>query len=63
MRTRTIDLRPRCERCQKLPRGKMNLAAYEKYKPYCSYHCQEWAALEGAMAYIKSVRPDKGAEK
>ena len=47
-----LDLRPRCKRCGKMPRGKMQTENYERYKPYCSYHCQEWANLEGAQRYI-----------
>ncbi len=47
-----LDLRPRCKRCKKLPRGKMQRANYERYAPYCSYHCQEWAQLEDAQRYI-----------
>lgn len=47
-----IDLLPRCARCNKLPRGKLAKESYERYHPYCSFHCQEWAQLEGAQAYI-----------
>ena len=50
--TMKLDLRPRCKRCGKMPRGKMQTENYERYKPYCSYHCQEWANLEGAQRYI-----------
>lgn len=52
---RVLDLRPRCERCKKLPRGKMRLENFERYKPYCSYHCQEWAQLENASAYVRNM--------
>ena len=50
-----LDLRPRCvrPRCDKLIRnGKMAQATYQRYKPYCSYACQEWHNLEKAQAYI-----------
>ena len=47
-----LDLRPRCKRCGKLPRGKMQAENFKRYAPYCSYHCQEWANLEGAQRYI-----------
>ena len=52
----TLDLRPRCKRCRKMPRGKMQLANWDRYKPYCSYHCQEWARLEEARAYLDRLR-------
>jgi hypothetical protein len=51
-----IDLRPRCKRCHKLPRGKMQEENAKKYAPYCSFHCLEWANLENAQAYIKTLR-------
>lgn len=47
-----LDLRPRCRRCGKLPRGKQQIAEREKHAPYCSYHCQQWAHLENAHRYI-----------
>ena len=25
---------------------------FKRYAPYCSYHCQGWANLEGAQRYI-----------
>jgi hypothetical protein len=48
----------RCERhrCRKIPRGKLRLAERERYAPYCSFHCQEWARLEGAQAYVNRLR-------
>lgn len=52
-----LDLRTRCKRCRKIPRGKLNMANYERYKPYCSYHCQEWARLEDAQRYINTLAP------
>jgi len=48
-----LDLRIRCKRCHKIPRGKLNLAHYERYKPFCSFHCQEWYSLERAMEYLR----------
>ena len=47
-----LDLRPRCKRCGKMPRGKMQKENYERYAPYCSFHCQEWASLEVAQRHI-----------
>ena len=47
-----LDLRPRCLRCKKIPRGKMQLANFDRYKPYCSYACREWHRLEEAQRYI-----------
>lgn len=55
-----LDLRPRCLRCQKLPRGKMQEANFERYKPFCSYNCQEWYRLEGAQRYLDAMRPLRG---
>lgn len=49
---KTIDLRERCKRCGKIPRGKLNKANFERYKPFCSYNCQEWYGLEEAQRYI-----------
>lgn len=52
---KVLDLRDRClrERCHKLIRkGKMAQANYQRYKPYCSYGCQEWHKLEQARAYL-----------
>lgn len=51
----TLDLRPRCKRCNKIPRGKLKQQSYEHYKPYCSYHCQEWHRLEQASEYIRRM--------
>lgn len=48
-----LDLRPRCKRCGKAPRGKMQIANYERYKPFCTFHCQEWDNLESAQKYLK----------
>ena len=43
-----------CKRCLRKPRGKMQKNNYERYKPFCSYHCQEWFKLEEAQRYINS---------
>jgi endogenous inhibitor of DNA gyrase (YacG/DUF329 family) len=48
-----LDLRPHCKRCGKIPRGKLQRENYDRYKPYCSYHCQEWHILEQAQRYIR----------
>jgi hypothetical protein len=50
-----LDLRPRCKRCKKLPRGKLAAANFERYKPFCSYGCQQWFNLENAQRYINSL--------
>lgn len=50
-----LDLRDRCtrQRCAQLIRkGKMAQANYQRYKPYCSYSCQEWHRLEEAQDYL-----------
>lgn len=56
MKHTKIDLRPRCKRCKKLPRGKMKQAEFERYAPYCSYHCQEWGRLEDARRHLDTLR-------
>ena len=51
-------LRDRCARssCNKLiTKGKQVQAEYARYKPFCSYHCQQWAGLEDAQRYINSL--------
>lgn len=53
--TAALDLRSRCarQRCDKLIRkGQQAQAEFKRYSPFCSYHCQEWARLEGAQAVI-----------
>jgi hypothetical protein len=55
---RTLDFRPRCERqsCAKLIRKHASAQAdYARYRPFCSYACQEWAGLENAQRYINSL--------
>ena len=52
----TIDLRDRCdrcERCNKIPKGELRKKEFEKYAPYCSYHCEQWFILEQALRRIK----------
>ena len=58
-----LDLRPRCKRCRKLPRGKMQTENLKRYAPYCSFHCQEWARLEDAQQYINENLMLKEREK
>lgn len=55
MRNVTLDLRPRCKRCKKIPRGKMQVANFARNKPYCSFSCQEWGRLEDAQRYINTL--------
>ena len=53
----TLDLRIRCERCKKLIRKSAGaVAEYQRYKPFCSYHCQQWGALEDAQRRINSLK-------
>jgi hypothetical protein len=47
-----LDLRIRCKRCRKIPRGKMQQANFERYDPFCSFHCAEWFRLEEAQRYL-----------
>jgi hypothetical protein len=61
MRRINVDLRDRChrERCFKLIRkGKMAQERYARYKPFCSYNCQEWDRIEVAQAYLDSRRTE-----
>lgn len=53
----------RCDRCRKIARSKLAKAAYERYKPFCSYDCLKRAQLEAAMRYADSlpVNSDSGA--
>jgi len=50
-----IDVRERCQRCRKIPRGVLGKANFNRYSPYCSFHCQEWAKLENAQKYINEL--------
>jgi hypothetical protein len=53
-----LDLRARClrRRCHKLIRkGKLAQANYQRYKPFCSYACQEWNKIEEARDYINRM--------
>lgn len=46
----------RCERCNKaIKKSKIAQVEYEKYKPYCSYHCQQWATLSKAKQHLNSL--------
>lgn len=63
--SRILDLRPRCgrRRCNKLiRRGKRAQAEHERYTPYCSFHCQEWARLEDAQDYLDRNFPARVSE-
>jgi len=51
-----LDFRPRCKCCNKIPRGKMRMAEWERYKPFCSYHCQEIYNMRQNLAYCASLR-------
>jgi hypothetical protein len=56
-----LDLRPRCQRenCNILIR-KTQLAQrnYKLYKPYCSFHCQEWDKLEQMRKYLDKQKEE-----
>lgn len=54
-----LDLRIRCKRCRKIPRGKMQQANYERYKPFCSFGCKEWFRVEEAMRYLDAAFPNR----
>jgi hypothetical protein len=57
-----IDLRDRCRRakCKKLIRkGAAAKAEFERYRPYCSYHCQQWSGIEDASTYLKTLECEK----
>ncbi len=51
-----LDLRTRCARCRKIPRGKNQKANWERYSPFCSYSCQEWFKLEEARKDLNAKR-------
>ena len=51
-----LDLRDRCQRCHKLIRGKLAEANYQRYKPYCSFHCESWASLESSYKRVVQLR-------
>lgn len=36
-----LDSKSGCKRRGEIPRGKLRLAEYERYKPFCSYSCYE----------------------
>jgi len=54
-----LDLRTRCKRCRKIPRGKLQLANYERYQPFCSYNCQEWYQLEEAQRFLNELKAEQ----
>lgn len=57
--SRVLDLRDRCarENCRKLIRqSKGAQAEFQRYKPFCSYHCQEWARTEGALRHLSTLK-------
>lgn len=39
----------KCARCRRRSRR-------PKFLPFCSFHCQEWARLEAAQAYVATLR-------
>ena len=53
-----LDLRPRCSNCGKLPRGKLQQANYQRYAPYCSFHCQESARMKRILRAVNDRRPE-----
>lgn len=56
-----LDLRNRCARplCHKLIRAnKMAQGNWKRYKPYCSFHCQETHNMDKNLAYTASRRTD-----
>lgn len=52
---KTIDLRDRCTRCGRLIRGKSSIKSFEIYKPFCSFHCQEWHRLESCQRHLSMI--------
>lgn len=57
-----LDLRDRCARdsCAKLIRkGKQSQAEYARYRPYCSYHCQQWAGIDSARRHLATLEQTK----
>jgi hypothetical protein len=51
-----VDFTDRCKRCGKIPRGKMQKENFERYKPFCSYGCQQWYPLEEVQRYLNRKR-------
>lgn len=37
-----LNLRDRCQNCGKIPYGKLQEYNYKRYKPFCSFQCQEF---------------------
>ncbi len=50
-----LDPRPRCRRCGKLPRGKLQKDKYTRHDPFCSFHCQESARMDGALRAVRDL--------
>ena len=46
----------KCDRCGKVIRSKSDRANFDHYRPYCSYHCEEWARLESARIWLDEQR-------
>ena len=55
-----IDMRPRCRQCGKIPRGKMRNTESLRYKPFCSFHCQETGRMQNALRYVKTLQKPLG---
>ena len=51
----SIDL-TRCKYCKKRPRGKLAIANFDVYAPYCSYHCQETDNMQNALNYVRGLK-------
>lgn len=54
-----LDLRDRCarQRCHKLIRQSNGAQVeFQRYKPYCSYHCQEWDRTESAARHLATLK-------
>lgn len=47
-----IDL-TRCLNCNKRPKSKLENRNFERYNPFCSYHCQEVYSLKEATLYLR----------
>jgi len=51
-----FDTRNRCAKCNRIIRGEIRLRNWLHYQPYCSYHCQETARMNRAMAALPNIR-------
>ena len=59
MKRIVLDLRDRCARTKcncLIKKSKMAQDKFNRYKPFCSYHCQEWSSLEEAMKSLNQNR-------